>query len=546
MITCRDVLNLIGVRYVAIAALHIFYSGGYAFSHRADCVASQQALSQRADVWENDFDQQHSNIIGFHQTFSFDPYPDRQGAIVNEFLLKIAESNNKLRIFTSYQLTGKLNSHAGVDDASQCLLYIQLYDLSFEGDITYRGFSLERMLMPDKFSFSVGRLDDQGQLMSTQVISGVPLPVETAFPDDTLLFSVSLPDAFCLQSEAGIHLGNIHFYYSEAIFDRFALWLEALDGYFEANDLISHVPELIQQLNYDDPEQIILDEFRLCEAEQKLSTAKYALFHRWLNLGNGDPRHFLAVHDSLSLIVDSLRYKFNHSLSVIDDLFYEKGSSYEAVGELQKAILLYQRALIYNPIHIPAHLSLASYELGRQEPREALTRMAGVISQMYPSGEWLLRARSLAANIIDTLFWEAVELNKENRYLDALNRLQSVSGFCEAVDGHYSCPERLSELKSMSHQGMFYSYLLVSERALQSDNLRYCRIYLDSAMAYHQEHFDYISDIRTAERLLLRLVARHRELGDALYEHGDTEGASMHYSSARDVCEQHHFLNCAH
>ncbi len=479
-----------------------------------------------------------SEVIPFSQTFSYTQYPGRHGAVVNHFLLKIAEGNNKLRIHTSYVFQGKLDVVVERGLNGQCSLIFGYQDVGFDGDVRYKDFSLEKMLVPDKVSFTVSVFLGSGEQVYSQAYTGVGIP------EREQLVLESLNREWCLVSDISLEVTDLRFWYSDVIFERFEAWLASLESYYEASALLDGIPDYLSDLTYDDPEQMILDEFRLCEAEQMLSRVRYGLFHAWLDLENGDPENILPRFNKLAYQIDSLRYGFNKNLSQIDDLLYERSLTYKKEGNHERVEELCRRVLVYNPVHIPSHLMLAAYELDRRQLDRALSRMKRLVSMMFPTGDVKEQADLLASEVLQACFDEVEGLISDNRFLDALRWLDDVAAFCDATAGLFNCPSELWELQSVSHKGMFRSYMLVSERAFRNDNLTFCLEYLTSALAYQQEYVAFIPDRSDAVLLLNKLMNRHRELGSTKQLQGDHERAAIHSLAVKHICETFGFLNC--
>lgn len=486
------------------------------------------------------FPSKGSVVVPFSQTFSYAQYPGRHGEVVNHFLLKIAEGNNKLRIHTSYVFQGRLEMITERGLSGQCSLLLGYKDFAFDGDVRYKDFSLEKMLVPDLVSFTVEVISPDEERIFSQAYAGVGIPEQ-----GTLVLE-PLNKEWCFLAGYRMELTGLRFYYSDVIFERFEAWFASLQSYYEASALLNDIPGYLEELSFDDPEQLILDEFRLCEAEQMLSRARYALFYTWLHLENGDPENFLPRFNELTQMVDSLRHGFNKSLSQIDHLLFERSLVYKEEGNHERVEELCRRVLVYNPVHVPSHLVLAAYELERMELKGALARMKRVVSVMFPAVDRKEQADLLASEVLTAYFEEVEELIADNRFLEALRWLDDVVAFCQATTGLFLCPSELTELQSRSHQGMFRSYMLVSERAFRNDNLSFCLEYLTSAVAYQQEHVAFVPDRADADLLLNKLINRHRELGSTMQLHGDHEGAAVHLLAVKHICETFGFLNCSH
>jgi tetratricopeptide (TPR) repeat protein len=477
--------------------------------------------------------------VSFEKVFSFSPYPDAHDGVVNFFLQKIAEGTGRLRVYTEYAYSGEVHARL-VPHISRkgCDLVLSLQGAGLSGDLLYRDFGLGKVLVPDRISFELMVYRPDGVLALHEVIRQMDIP-----PEGGILYRQGLP-ADCSQPGWSVAVIGIDFFYSDAVHDRFLEWLMVLESYYGAGQELERIPELIAGLSYTDPEKIILDEFGLCEAEQVIARARYAPFNEWFGQEENDPAGVFSMLEAFGSQTAMLRQAFNQAISRIDTLFFEKAIATEEEGDSAKGRELFQSALVYNPYHLGANHALARMDHMAGDQSGAISRLGRVIARMYPSGVWKDRIHALTDQVLEAIFESGAELAEDGRFLDALDALADVEEFCHTVTGRLACPARLHQLQSLSHQGMFRSFLIVSERALANDNLSFCVTYLRSAMDYQQEHPAFIPDVRDAASLLQKVVARHIGKGATLWLKGEHTAAWDHFQSAASLCEEFDFLEC--
>ncbi len=477
--------------------------------------------------------------ISFHQEFSFSQYPNYRTSIINHFLLKIAEGNGKLRVSTSYTVEGTLWYDFFYDQQGRCAIGLQVDYLSFTGDVSYKAFGLEKLLTPDRLSFDLRMTSADGDFDRAESFAGVEVAA-----DGTSRVVTSGVD-WCKIPGLQLEITRLQLYYSEGIFRSFDDWLVALETYYKAGIVLKELEPVLVGLRFDDPERLIMDEFILCEAEQRLADVRYASFHRWLDWSRGDPERLLVDYDRLSLLSDSLRRGFNMAIANIDMLFYEKAISLQAASDAEPAQRLFHQALVYNPFHIPSKLSIASHELSRGNKGMALRRLEKILSEIFPSGDWLEHTVALSDSVLHEYFMDVLELTVDGRFLDALGLLGDVERFCNTTEGRFVCPELLLYHQTLAHQGMFRSFMVVSERAFKNGNLSFCAGYLRNALDYQADNHLFVPDRSQAVALMQQVVAQHRSEGNALYAKGDFIGASASFMKARELCEEFTFLGCS-
>ena len=109
------------------------------------------------------------NQIDLHkqvqQEFSFDPYPDQHARVINQILLMIADGAGKIRAFTKYHYKADLIINLHLNQDNKYVLAIKPEKETLTGDIFYRDFSLEHVLVPDLADIRLRITDASGGVL---------------------------------------------------------------------------------------------------------------------------------------------------------------------------------------------------------------------------------------------------------------------------------------------------------------------------------------------------------------------------------------------
>lgn len=470
------------------------------------------------------------------QKFVFDPYPGPHARSVNEILQTIAEGSGKLRSFTSY--TVHMQIDVIIEELSEHTyrLVVNRGTASVSGDKFYRDFSLEHVLLPDKADLTIIVETASGDLVLEERSYAVDLS-----ENEGRLFESSFYFADDL-SQLSVRLPRYFFYYDDRMLDRFERWTGALESYYAAGAMLQQIDALIEGLSAEDAEKILLDEFRLCEAEAILGGVRYAEFHEWFDIQDSDPEGVFYAYEQSSRKLRQLRLDFNFSIAHLDSLLFRKGMVMAGDTCLAAGQHLFLSAISFNPVHIPSHLALAQIELGRKDSLAALKRLGDVYEAMYPSGSIKAEANLITDSLL-TLFYDGSwNLIIDNRHTESLAALHHVQDFCRRSEGQYRCSPLFNLLQRLSHRGVYRSFLQVSERALRNDNLALARTYLESAMAYQEAHQSYIPNHTEATVLLNRVFTRSRILFEIHSFKDEPEQAAGYLNAARELAQRHEVL----
>ena len=457
----------------------------------------------------------HSYDISLSQKFSFDPYPDAQAEAVNALLLHIAEGEGKLRVRTSFGVHINLALQQERVHRDSLLARLRLEEVSISGDRHYKDFSLEKIMIPDAFSACMHIIHKQGDTLfqATYQNQQIDAPDED-WPSHVFSFQgdpTGLTVAF----------DNVSMHYKETMADRIARWRTALLSYYDASGYLDKIVANIDGLSPDDPNSLLLDEFKLCEAEALAGEILHAPFHQWFDLGEHDPEEIRKRFDEKRERIETLRREFNHAIANLDSLFYKKGNALVDEERWSEAREAFLAAVHYNPFHVPSHLALSEADLRAGSLVSSLDRLGHVMSDMQPLNAYDDASVQLADTLTSLFFEHASELIEADRLTSSLDTLEHVRSFCARVENHHPCPERLQYLIDISHRGIYRSFLTVARRAIRNDDVGFARMYVESALEYQERFSMHITEAFEARNLLLRVMTRQRVLADIALLGGD-------------------------
>lgn len=450
----------------------------------------------------------HTYRISLQQEFSYARYPDAQAEAVNALLLHIAEGAGKLRVRTSYGARIDVEMMLERVHRDSLLARVVAKEVTITGDKHYKDFSLEQLMIPDAFSIQWHVLDEQNDTVfhSAYQNQRLDIPLDD-WPKHLFYFSGDLYGLSVAFDDLAMH-------YKAQMDDRLTQWRAALLSYYDASASIDIIASEIADLDPSDPNTLLLDEFKLCEAEAMAGEIRHAAFHDWLDLDAHDPEDVLTRFQNKKSQIDHLRRSFNHAIANLDALYYAEGRALVAEEGWDAAREAFASALHYSPFHVPSHLGLAEADIRAGELVYALDRLGHVIADMQPLNARDKHSAELADTLVNTFFTHARELIEADRLTSSLDTLQHVRTFCYRVQSHYACPEQLQYLVDTSHLGIYRSFLTVATRAIRNDDVGFARMYVESALDYQYRHQKHIPDALDAKHLLLRVMTRQRVLAD--------------------------------
>ncbi len=472
------------------------------------------------------------------QRVEFNRHDRGHNKITNVFLQKISAANGTLRVFTGYNINYSLQIRLHKTGEENANLKIFLTSLTFDGDINYRDFPVAELLIPSNVDIGMQLLFN-GEASALDLDTDIPVDVENT----PMIYSkpVKIPAENDLRFD--IQLSDLLFYYDDKALQKFKAWEEVLYTYYESVNKLDVIENNLMDLHPETPGRIIMDEFRFCEAERLFWDVYHAPFINVLDLENSDPAGFKCRFD---LLMDSVLYyreRFNYNLSRLDELYYFEGLQKYKAGDWQKALEKFRLAIVYNPVHLPSHLSATDIFLKKGDIDSAAVIISEVINEMHPRGDYLDSSLVFVEQVYDSYFTITDSLNIEGKHVEALKISEKAKAFDKKVhiiDKSYEVDKRYTD----AHTGVYESFLEVVSRAITAINHSYALTYIDHAIDYQYNNSKFIKGGDRIYGYVEQLVDHLITTGRQLYVMKDFKGAETIFSDVIDICAKYPMMDC--
>ena len=473
-----------------------------------------------------------STTHNISQHFRFTPgQPGQHQRITNEMLQLIAQGNNTLRAFADYTLNSQIELNVLNNG-----IRITVKEISLSGDVFYRDFLIDELLMPNKLNLQIGIKNVEGNVLETIYLNNFNF----GGGNDTL---VEFDSSILLTHGVETHIVKAEYFYSEKKTVELNLWNGALTSYYAAGSQLDRAFDLISNLDPENLETILVDEFRLCQAESIAGELMFAPFQNINITSKSDPLNIRVRLYQLIRDVSDLRKRYNFNISHIDSLLFLQANSELAKGNQAKGEELLRRVLIYHPSHLPAHLILARGEILSGRVDLAINRIKPFVGERRPAPGWIGMTKKFASDLFDHQIESAITALENGGYLDAKNKLKILEGFCVA-SVLWECPETLFSATQMAYHGMYNSFLRVAGMAYNTGKYNLAEFYAEMAINYQFENKKYIPDAGEAIHLLRLVYISYITNAEIAQANLDSYAAQDLLQRAKALCERHLFLDC--
>jgi len=466
------------------------------------------------------------------QQFRFTPgQPGQHQRITNSLLQFIAQGNNKIRAFTNYTLDAQI-----LVSIQNRGIRIAIKEASITGDVFYRDFLIDELLMPDKLNLQIDIKDIAGNTLETIYLNNF----DFGSGNDTL---VAFSSNIILNQKFVAEVIKAEYFYSDKKIEELNLWNAALTSYYEAGNQIEQAFHLISNLNPDNLETMLVDEFHLCRAESIAGEVMYAPFQKVYFTLKFDPLNISVRLNKLIEEISNLRRRYNFNISHIDSLLFSQANFELAKGNPTRGKELLRRVLIYHPTHVPAHLILARGELLSGRVDLAVNRIKPFVGETRPAPSWIDMTKKFASDLFDHEIESAKNALENGGYLDAKNKLKMLESFCVA-SVLWECPETLFTTTQMAYHGMYNSFLRVARMAYLTGKYSLAEFYTEMAISYQQENPKYITNSIEAITILRLIYEAYLQNAEMARNNFDTALAQDFINRAIALCQKYPCLGC--
>ncbi len=480
-----------------------------------------------------------ANVDSLHYSnaIEFRAHSSGQAVYTNDFLQKISEASGKMRVYTKYSYNIPVTSSVRSLENGKVKISISIDKANLSGDITYKDFSLEELLTPDVFVFKILLKNDYNQ---KAINFNLDVPEFNELSN--YVFDTVISD-FKKNSDLELKISSFEALYSKKRHDELMTYTKLLEDYYNASETLDFIHNVILDINMDNPEKLILEEFKLCDLEAKLGEIAGSDFFSVEELRNNDVKSVFDKYKLLKNEAIEIRKEFNCQIPIIDQLLYQKAKDSLNAYRHEKARVLFKKALSYNRFHIPALAELGNIDLYHGDYDAALRRVKYIMKEIYPSGEWLDLALSHAMDVYGAKLEAIADLIEKQNYTEALEELNKVKEFCDDCYP-FRCDRRVLMNERKAKLGIYNSFISVSKRAYDVDNLSFSEIYAVSAMEYHHEHKKILGDYKYAENLIKDIFDSYIIKSNNAFDEGTFDKAVYFYENMERLCSNYAFLEC--
>lgn len=435
-----------------------------------------------------------SNDFSYSSTYQYVSSPGAREFYSNFIIQEIARSIPKRAEYTTFTLNYVMNQQLIKLDSAHYIFKPELKNFTASGDIQYKGINIAKKLIPGEIDYTVkvfrkqsGGMNVGGQqsgvLVFQKTVSAQPLVDNLGyFPLPELAFSDTVNDA-----QYTLSVENQLLYFNEKSKNIFLNQVAYINDYYSTDALIAAQMDKLHTIQPGNIDLISFYDIELKEIEQSIMSIDSRQFPQNLGLHENDPMQFMPKMQNLVTETTQLRATLNQRLSVLDQLFCQRGNDLMAEGKLQDASNYYNKAIQVNPYYAPAQYQLARMEYNRANYDTSAYMVNYALLKMSPDPSTQQLLVQLGNTIYTTLIGIGDKFNTEQKYNEAIAGFDRAKWLCTSTPG-LVCTEQVQKGLAQAKYGIYRSYLQVAEKAIQNGRLDIAGNYINQSMEYQKQN----------------------------------------------------------
>jgi hypothetical protein len=475
-------------------------------------------------------------------TFKYSENPTDKERISNYFIEELAKSIPKILTYTqySYTFTNHLTisgKKSGDGKFTGISLKTELFNAKPTGETNYKSFSIADVLMPSFADLTIEMYSENGALLKTFTFSGIKC-FNNTFSSETS------PIADSLFSISNIYkTSKIALYYNETAKNIFNNKINYINGYYSSEFLIEDSQDKLNKIDFGNVDMIKVYDINLDAIETTVAEIENKKYIQILGLKDKDPISFIPKFESLKQQTKKTRIIINQMMSNLDKVLYNKALEHLSQYDTLKTIEYLKKSIVANPFYAPANYQLARVYLYQNKLEESGKLISAISTKMNPDQSTLKLTIILAKDLYKAFLINGLALLKEEDFHAAVALYEKAKVYCTETP-IASCDELLQKYFSQAKYGIYNSFLVVSQKALDKEILDLAELYIFKAKDYQKENTSEIISATEADGLLKILANAYVKKGFAFNLVHKYDTALVMLTKAKDLCSNYQGISC--
>jgi len=469
------------------------------------------------------------NSVNNSFIFWYSESPQSENATTNYFIREIAKYNLTSLYNTSFTFQYTVNNSIQNSAPNTCTITVDLIGQKCTGDVFYKGFDISDVLMPQKADFNV-ILVCENNYVDNRRFEGIKLDENGSCKME---YDFDVPDE---SQKFSLKFEKIKFYSTNEAEKRFDDRIAQIDDYYASVALMDQI--LNEFTDIETRRNSLIDLYLyLRELERLYVIVSNEPFIRNLDISNND---FAGYFQKLASFKNQLvRYTeyFEILLKSTDKVCFYSSLNQTAGVFVKTAsmIIMHSQTVTHSQSNYIYNLGLIDYS--SVMIKRFKKDMKRIISKTDLAGNADYLIERFSNEVYDSFIREASNLINDQNYLAALGMLHNAQRFYNSTK-NTGIPTELTILISRANYGIYDSYLLLINKAIDLGNYELAGNYIAKAKSFRDENRrsiivdDYLTGV--SEKLILLYITR----GNQLNQNEEFQNAVECFERAGLICQK--------
>lgn len=461
--------------------------------------------------------------------FWYSDSPQPENSTTNYFIREIAKYNLTSLYNTSYTFQYSLYNSIKPTAPNTYTTTIDLKGQKCTGDVYYKGFEISDVLIPQKVAFNV-ILVCENNYLNNRRFEDIALDENGRCKVEFNFDVLDESQKFSLKFE------NVRFYSTNEAEKQFDERIAHIDDYFASGALMDYMLREFSEIESRSNSLINLY-FNLKELERLYGIVSHEPFIKELNIRSDDVAGYFQKLTSLQnqlaryteyfeiLLRSSDNVNINNSINQYADVYVKSATK----------IIMHSQTVTHS--HSNYFYSLGLIDYNSVMIQRIKKDMKRIISKTDYTDKADYLIDRFSNEVFDIFICRASNLINDQNYHAALGLLHNAQHFYNLTQ-NTGIPTELTILISRANYGIYDSYLLLTNKAIDLGNYELAENYIAKAKSFRDENRrsiivdDYLTNI--SDKLTLLYIAK----GNQLNQNGEFQKAVDCFEHAGLICQK--------
>ncbi|MDD3877676.1 MAG: hypothetical protein PHT69_13730 [Bacteroidales bacterium] len=406
----------------------------------------------------------------------------------------------------------------------------------------YKGFDITEVFLP-------GQVSSEFNIVDRSLRKLVGLKIDTCCVDSILSFFeyrtyLPLSDSAAISTASDFNWIKSDLFFTQHNIDNFSKQLSLIEEYYETAPKLDELRLAINRIETQNIDMMPLYQIDMNKLMRDLRMIENSSFFQQLNLQRNDP---LQLAEKLRVLKQEMIMKntvVGHLMESIDDIYYNKAYNNFLKNQYDIALDYFERTVRVNQKHLNAYYKMGEIYFIQGEIDKAASLIIHLVQRVIAPEEIDANLISLVQQVQMELLERGERLVREEQFHDALTAYSKADTFCLSIP-FIVCDPRIAMGKAKAKYGLYNSYLIIAEKAIETEKLELAVRFIGDAARFQRENSGEIISNLEADQIMQLVIDKLISKGRSYCAEDEYDKAVGLLDKAYELCETNPAMLCS-